>query len=233
MRGVIIYQNILAMDNVVENVNIILSKTFSGLRSHTYFKCKELYRLHNKGIYIYSFNIDDDVLEVETIIQKIEPKEEYFITFFEQSINEKNIIEMCKYLIHSMKCEKINKHIVDYLDHNMHKTTNYIIVENKISTIKIKIDDILYIEVRKDDITIHTFEDSYITKNSMNNIEKELQKFNFFRCHRSFLINLKKIKSINRNTVNIEGRVIPVSKYKINNLKKIITDDPNSVLCKI
>ncbi|MCU9809853.1 LytTR family transcriptional regulator DNA-binding domain-containing protein [Paraclostridium sp. AKS46] len=74
----------------------------------------------------------------------------------------------------------------------MHKTTNYIIVENKISTIKIKIDDILYIEVRKDDITIHTFEDSYITKNSMNNIEKELQKFNFFRCHRSFFNKLKK-----------------------------------------
>lgn len=65
----------------------------------------------------------------------------------------------------------------------------------------------------------------------MDKVEKELKLFNFFRCHKSFLINMVYIDSIENNTVMIRDREVPVSKHRISNLRKTLTNMLGDILC--
>ncbi len=98
------------------------------------------------------------------------------------------------------------------------------IVHFKIENInyKLYLDDIVYIESKRNYIIIHTIDDvAYKYKDSINKKEDELSKYGFARFHESFLINLKYIKSINKNSVTvIQNFDIPVSRYRMQSVKE-------------
>lgn len=89
----------------------------------------------------------------------------------------------------------------------------------------------MYIDVIKKDLSIYTQENIYHSKNSLDRMEKELEKYNFYRCHKSYLVNLEYIDTIKGNTVFIGDYQISVSKYRISNLKKRITIMLGDVIC--
>ena len=65
----------------------------------------------------------------------------------------------------------------------------------------------------------------------MENLEKELKRYNFFRCHKSYLINIDYIQTIRKNTVTIYNDEIPVSKHRISSLKTKLTEVLGSIVC--
>lgn len=81
--------------------------------------------------------------------------------------------------------------------------------------VKIYLNDILYIESRKEYISIVTKEKSFLTKFQLGEIEAQLEKSNFIRIHRSFIISRKKISAFNAAEVEINGEQIPIGRsYK-------------------
>ncbi|MCC7378201.1 MAG: response regulator transcription factor [Chitinophagaceae bacterium] len=81
--------------------------------------------------------------------------------------------------------------------------------------IKIFQSDILFIESKKEYISIVTTEQSYITKFTLSEMELQLQKNHFLRIHRSFLIATDKINAFNAVSVEINGHKLPVGRsYK-------------------
>lgn len=87
---------------------------------------------------------------------------------------------------------------------------------------KLYLDDIIYIESKRNYIIIHTIDDAaYKYKDSINKKEDELSKYDFIRSHESFLINLKYIKHINKKTVTLILNLdIPVSRYRMISVKE-------------
>jgi len=67
--------------------------------------------------------------------------------------------------------------------------------------IKLNYADILYIEGLKNYIVIYTVEGKHITYLSMKEVEKAIPDDQFVRTHKSYIINLNKIKSIDGNSV--------------------------------
>ncbi|MCU9810183.1 LytTR family transcriptional regulator [Paraclostridium sp. AKS46] len=90
--------------------------------------------------------------------------------------------------------------------------------------------EILFLEVINRDILIHTGDQTYTT-NKYENLEKELSKFNFFRCHNSFLINLKYIDCIQKNIVLINNEEIPISRQKADEFKNKFLTVAGDVIC--
>lgn len=92
----------------------------------------------------------------------------------------------------------------------------YIFVKAEYENIKLNLNDILYIEGLKDYVKIHTSNGKYIlTLNSLKKFEVSLESNDFFRIHRSYIVNLKHVKSIQKNKVVIMDRRIPVGEnYK-------------------
>ncbi len=87
-----------------------------------------------------------------------------------------------------------------------------IVIKSSHQLIKINLVDVLYIEALHKYIKIVTVEKNYTTLFSMNSIEQEIPPSLFYRCHRSFIVNIKKVEMIDGNQAIIDKYKIPISK---------------------
>lgn len=78
--------------------------------------------------------------------------------------------------------------------------------------IRLPYDDILYFENVGDYVKIQTSDNSHIIHSTLKAIDEKLQSFEFLKVHRSYIVNLRKIKDIEENTLVIEKKVIPISR---------------------
>ncbi len=84
----------------------------------------------------------------------------------------------------------------------------FVKTEHKIQ--KIYLDDILYIEGLKDYISIFTTSERIITLQNMKKMEENLPENQFIRVHKSYIISLDKIDSIERSRIQIKDKTIPI-----------------------
>jgi Response regulator of the LytR/AlgR family len=81
--------------------------------------------------------------------------------------------------------------------------------------VKVYIDEILFIESKKEYISIVTKGKSFLTKFQLSDMEEQLGKNNFLRVHRSFLISKDKIDAFTATEIEIAGQQIPIGRsYK-------------------
>ncbi len=94
-----------------------------------------------------------------------------------------------------------------------HSTSDFIFVKTEYKTVKIFLDDILYIESEKDYVAFQLKNEKILSLLSIKSVEEFLPKENFVRVHRSFIIAFNKIEAIERNTITIEKKSIPVGDH--------------------
>lgn len=158
---------------------------------------EELLETNLEGIDIFFLDIKMLQLtgmDVAKIIRETNDTSEIiFITSIVDYIQEGYKVRAYRYLLKPIDFGDLNESILSCISDIIKKRENFMLIENKGIINKILINSIMYIEVRKKVLTIHTKNDTYYTKNSMDKIELELEKYNFFRCHKSYLINLEYI----------------------------------------
>lgn len=93
---------------------------------------------------------------------------------------------------------------------------DFLFIKSEYKIVRIKLDDIKYIEGMREYIRIHLVNEKPImTLLSMKAMEAQLASKNFMRVHRSFIVNLNKITIIERNRIVFDKVYIPVSEqYK-------------------
>jgi two-component system LytT family response regulator len=90
------------------------------------------------------------------------------------------------------------------------KVDDYIFVKDGTKLVKIRWDDILYVEGLKDYVTIHTPGQKIVSLQRLKILEDQLPKQKFMRVHNSFIISLAAIKTIQRDKVQIGEAWIPI-----------------------
>jgi len=94
--------------------------------------------------------------------------------------------------------------------------------------VKVKFNDILYIEGLKDYVIIRQEEGRVITLQTMKSLESKLPSQIFKRIHRSYIVNISKINALVGNMVELkekgETKNIPVGKIYREELLAIIND---------
>ena len=75
---------------------------------------------------------------------------------------------------------------------------------------KVIFDEILYIESMREYVSIHTKDRRFVVNKSMNSMEEELPRGQFMRVHRSFIVGLPHIETVNGNMINIGDKKIGV-----------------------
>lgn len=155
-----------------------------------------------------------------------------FTTAIIDYIHEGYEVRAYRYLLKPLKYECILKHTKACINDLIDKKDT-IVVKDRLQTAIIQINDILYVEVLRKEITVYTKQDKYLFKTSMKSVECNLVKKNFFRCHKSYLINLKQVSSLREkeNVVIIDSSEIPVSRYKLKSLKIKLTHILGDTLC--
>jgi len=87
---------------------------------------------------------------------------------------------------------------------------DFIFVKTEHKIQKVYLHDILYIEGLKDYISIFTTAERIITLQNMKKMEDALPERHFVRVHKSYIVALNKIDSIERSRIFIGDKVIPV-----------------------
>lgn len=99
----------------------------------------------------------------------------------------------------------------------------FIFVKSDYGNVKIKLEDIKYIQGLKDYLKIHTSERKPIlTLMNFRDIEIKLANTDFVRVHRSFLVNVNNIDSIQRSKIVMDDIRIPIGEsYKDEFMKRL------------
>jgi DNA-binding LytR/AlgR family response regulator len=85
------------------------------------------------------------------------------------------------------------------------KTYFFVNVDTKNKTVKINFDDIQYIEGLKNFVSIHTKNERIIAMLNLKDLENILPVEKFQRIHKSFIIPIETIKSLQGNQIYLNG----------------------------
>jgi len=88
--------------------------------------------------------------------------------------------------------------------------SDFIFVKTEHKIQKVYLNDILFIEGLKDYISIFTPAERIITLQNMKKMEDALPARNFIRVHKSYIVSISKIDSIERSRIFIGDKIIPV-----------------------
>jgi len=93
----------------------------------------------------------------------------------------------------------------------MHPATGgYIFVKVETKMVRVELDDILFIEGLKNYVSIYTKTQRIITLQLMKQLEEILPGNRFVRVHKSYIVALDKVNSIERQEIHIKDRIIPI-----------------------
>ncbi|MEN0056283.1 MAG: LytTR family DNA-binding domain-containing protein [Mucilaginibacter sp.] len=103
-------------------------------------------------------------------------------------------------------------------------STDFIFVKTEHKIQKVYLHDILFIEGLKDYISIFTTAERIITLQGMKKMEDALPERHFVRVHKSYIVALNKIDSIERSRIQIGEKIIPVGDTYRDEFFRIIED---------
>lgn len=101
-------------------------------------------------------------------------------------------------------------------------TRDIIFVKTEYKIVKIRLNDILYVEGLQNYVSIYTRNERILSLRNIKKMQEQLPGNQFVRVHKSYIVSLDKIDSIERNRIFIGEAVIPVGDtYKENFLGTI------------
>lgn len=134
-----------------------------------------------------------------------------FITGFPDFMVEGYEVSALHYLMKPVSEEKLHN-VLDKAVGNLEKSEKRLCVTFERQTIFVPLHQILYIEAQKQYVQIYTVDSDYRMKESLSNVEKQVDEY-FFKCHRSFLVNLRHVSQIKSNCVVLKnGEEVPISR---------------------
>lgn len=101
---------------------------------------------------------------------------------------------------------------------------DFIFVKSNSKLVKLKNNEIYYIEALKDYVVIHTIDTRYTIHSTMKDIESKMGSEDFLRVHRSYIVRMDKIATIEYPNLTLEKveKSIPIGgSYRDDLTKKI------------
>ncbi len=101
----------------------------------------------------------------------------------------------------------------------------YVLLHADHKIYKVMLNDIQYIEGLKEYVSYFTKEKRIIVLQSLKSIEESLPSDKFIRVHRSYIVPINKIKTLDGNQVQIGDKLIPIGRsYKEDVLKRVFNE---------
>ncbi|MBN8826592.1 MULTISPECIES: LytTR family DNA-binding domain-containing protein [unclassified Spirosoma] len=98
----------------------------------------------------------------------------------------------------------------------------YIFIKTEYKTVRIDVKDIIYLEGMKDYVRIHTSQTWLMTLLSLSKLLEKLPARQFVRVHRSYIVAVSRIDSLERNRIRIGQVQLPIGELYRDELMKRI-----------
>ena len=142
-----------------------------------------------------------------------------FITGYPDFIAEGYEVSALHYLMKPVKPEKLAE-VLDRAVSLSRKERPYLLVSSEHETIRTFFDDIYYAESQGHYMLIHTAQTQYRVRMTVSGLLEKLDE-GFYRCSRSFIVNLRHIHRITKNEVFLENQVsLPLGRGQYDEINK-------------
>ena len=190
--------------------------------------------INNNTIDAVFLDINMPMMTGFELISLIENKTKVIITTaFREFAAESYDLDVLDYLVKPIplprfiKC--INKITTEFnLKNNIKVETtkgdSHIFIKVDKKMMKINIEEILFVEGMKEYIKVVTPDKTYITHKSLTSLSEELPADRFLRIHKSYVIALNKVKSIEGNRIQIQSYTIPIGRNYSKEVKNKILE---------
>ena len=227
--------NSLQREELKNNLSKVLDEIGVEYKLLTFETGEDLLREYPENLDMLFLDIQmGELTGMETArkVRKYDDKVEIiFITALWDYIQKGYEVRAFRYLIKPVKFKELQEQVTACVENILHKRHTYITIKDKNNVLKIRTEDILFLETFERKVIIHTNSQDYIVKMSMNKLEKELNNKGFFRCHTSYIVNLIKIEEIKKDYLLINKFTLPVSKHRMKNLKLRLTSLLGDLIC--
>jgi len=110
---------------------------------------------------------------------------------------------------------------------NLNVPAEYIFVKTENRLEKINLSEIIYIEGMRDYRRIHTADKRIMTLQNFSELEKIIPSNVVCRVHKSFMVGINKIESIERSRIKIFNQIIPISETYMELFFQVINNKPS------
>ena len=214
---IIIEDEPLALEKTKDFVNKVpflnLSATFdNALTGLTY--------LNNNKVDLLFLDINMDELSGIELLESSKITSQVIITTAYQEYALKGYeLQITDYLLKPFTFNRflqaVNKAQENLSQRTADKQVDFIFIKTENRLEKIMINDILYIEGMRDYLRIHCSNKKIMTLQSFNELEQLIPAHLVCRVHKSYMVAINKIESIERSRIKIADQLIPVSEtYK-------------------
>ena len=187
----------------------------------------------------------DIQMEELTGIQMVESMKDkpkvIFTTAYDEYAIKGYELDICDYLLKPISfprflqaCEKVHD-MLDIDSEEEYKPVvqqegavpekEFFFVKDGSKTHRVMLDDIIMVEGMKDYVRIHTSSQKIMTLLSFKKLEQSLTYPRFVRIHKSYLVAMDKIGSIERNRVSINDMILPIGESYRRQFFQVVEDN--------
>ena len=154
---------------------------------------------------------------IEFLMNTTSPPKVIFTTAYERYAIKGYELDVLDYLLKPISFDRFMKaanKAYDYFNANQEPTTQYLFVKADSKLEKVNFSDILFVEAMENYVGIYLTGKKLITHSTLKALQEKLPVQDFLQPHKSYLINLNHINSIEGNMLHIGDYQVPISKYQ-------------------
>ena len=214
---IIIEDEPLALEKTKDFVSkvpfLILSATFDNALTGLAY-------LNNNKVDILFLDINMDELTGIELLQSSKITSQVIITTAYQEYALKGYeLQITDYLLKPFAFNRflqaVNKAQQNIANRNPDAQPDFIFVKTENRLEKVMLNEIVYIEGMRDYLRIHTVNKKVMTLQNFSEFEKLIPSSVVCRVHKSYMVALNKIESVERSRIKIADQMIPISEtYK-------------------
>lgn len=204
------------LESYYKSMDLIIDKFKSGeefLKRYTNMNC---------GYDIIFLDIEMKQIDgIETAKKLRELNNDIIIIFLTSHLEfapEGYEVNAFRFLIKPIQKEKLKNALLDVqyqIDRN-----KKILIKDKDREVLLKYTDIVYIEAQNVNIKICTMNEKFLIRKTLREIEEELKGPTFFKCHRSYIVNLDFVIDYDNKIITMENKEkISLSRNKYSDFK--------------
>ena len=188
----------------------------------TFDNCQEAIGfLQSEKIDLVFLDIQMDEFSGIQLLESLAERPEVILTTaFDQYAIRAFELQVADYLLKPFAFERFLQAVVRVQErihtgnHN-NQLQSYLFIKTGHRVQKVLLEEILFIEGMRDYRKIHCVNSKIMTLETFRELEEKLPGNQFCRVHKSFMVAINKIESIERNSITIHQAIIPVSEtYK-------------------
>lgn len=132
-----------------------------------------------------------------------EKKTVIFITAYPEIVYDAFEVRTYRFLVKPVEKEKLYAALDAYMER--YRAQYYLSVLSDGRTEVIPMEEILYVEVMRKDCTIVLSDRTVVCHKTIAAFEEELTPFDFYRVHRAYLVNMRKIRSYDSRIITLDN----------------------------